>query len=223
MSDGGDGSIAVQRRTAGRSAKRHPRVTRTGGPLGNEQLTTLTGVLLLLVFAALGLTIVAIGPLLFEHLFIGMLLVGPVALKMASTGYRFVRYYAGNPAYRRKGPPRTWLRLLAPLVVGSTVAVFGTGIALLFVDPADPGLLLLAHKASFVVWLGATGLHVLGHLPKMPAQLHLSAGDRVLLGSRHSTAGRAIVIAGALVAGLVLALALLPDFHTWTAATGVGG
>jgi hypothetical protein len=38
-------------------------------------------------------TIVGIGQLLNVHLFLGMLLIGPVALKMGSTGYRFVRYY----------------------------------------------------------------------------------------------------------------------------------
>ena len=58
------------------------------------------------------------------HLFVGMLLIGPVALKMASTGYRFLRYYTGNVAYRRKGPPELVLRLIGPIVVLSTVAVF---------------------------------------------------------------------------------------------------
>ena len=51
------------------------------------------------------------------HMFLGMLLLGPVALKMGSTGYRFVRYYTGADAYRRKGPPAIELRLLAPFVV----------------------------------------------------------------------------------------------------------
>jgi hypothetical protein len=49
-----------------------------------------------------------------------------VLLKLASTGYRFARYYTANPAYRRKGPPATPMRLLAPLVVISTVVVFGS-------------------------------------------------------------------------------------------------
>ena len=38
-------------------------------------------------------------------MFLGVLLIGPVALKLASTGYRFVRYYTSEPRYRRKGPP----------------------------------------------------------------------------------------------------------------------
>jgi len=102
-----------------------------GGTDGNEQLTAAVGVLLLLMLAALGVTILQIGSLLNPHMFIGMLLLGPVALKMGSIGYRFVRYYTADPAYRRKGPPRTEMLLLAPLVVATTVAVFATGVALL--------------------------------------------------------------------------------------------
>jgi len=106
-----------------------------GGTAGNEQLTAATGVVLLLLLAALGVTIVRIGSLLNEHMFLGMLLIGPVVLKMASTGYRFVRYYAANPRYRSKGPPEAAMRLIAPLVVLSTVVVFASGVALLFAAP----------------------------------------------------------------------------------------
>jgi len=65
------------------------------------------------------------------HLFVGMLLIGPVGLKLASTGYRFVRYYSGNEVYRRKGPPELWLRMIAPVVVLSTLVVFVSGVLLL--------------------------------------------------------------------------------------------
>ena len=41
---------------------------------------------LLVLFAVLGITIIRIGQLLWLHLFLGVLLVGPVALKLASTG-----------------------------------------------------------------------------------------------------------------------------------------
>ena len=45
------------------------------------------------------------GGLVSAHMFIGMVLIPPVLLKLASTGYRFVRYYTGSQAYRAKGPP----------------------------------------------------------------------------------------------------------------------
>ena len=122
------------------------------------------------------MTIVRIGQLLWLHLFLGMLLIGPVLLKLASTGYRFARYYTANPAYRRKGPPATPMRLLAPLVVLSTVVVFGSGVALLFAGPSSRGTLFPIHKLSFFAWLAFTGVHVLGHLADLPAPLRADYG-----------------------------------------------
>src|SRR5581483_1620348 len=85
-----------------------------GGTAGNELLTVATGAVLIVLLAVLGVTILALGRLLWVHLFVGMLLIGPLALKLSSTGYRFARYYTRNPRYRRAGPPDTPLRLIAP-------------------------------------------------------------------------------------------------------------
>jgi hypothetical protein len=93
---------------------------RSGGAEGNERLTALTGTVLLALLAAEGVTILSVGRLLTPHFFIGMLLIGPVALKAGSTVYRFVRYYTGSAPYRRKGPPAPLLRLLGPLLIAST-------------------------------------------------------------------------------------------------------
>ncbi len=202
---------------AGAAERSYVRRWLRGGPDGNEQLTALTGVVLIVLLAALGVTIVQIGQLISEHLFIGLLLLGPVALKMASTGYRFARYYTHNHEYVRRGPPKMWLRLLAPAVVLSTLAVFATGVVLLFVGPdhRDPWLLL--HKVTFFVWGAATGLHVLGHLAEMPSAVRARGLDDTALGGRQAGgAGRALAVAGAIVAGVVLAIALIPDFSSWT-------
>ena len=99
------------------------------------------------------------------HLFVGLLLLGPVALKLGSTGYRFTRYYTHDKAYRRAGPPVPVLRLIAPIVVLSTVGVFASGLVLLLAGPSSRGQWLLIHKASFIVWVAVTAVHVLGHLP----------------------------------------------------------
>src|SRR5690348_3855069 len=115
--------------------------TMRGGPDGNERLTAASGAVLFLLLAAEGVTILSIG----------QLLIPPVALKLASTGWRFARYYRGTPEYREKGPPLLPLRLLAPVVVASTVAVFATGVALLVLGPSGHGLVLALHKASFIV------------------------------------------------------------------------
>ena len=186
-----------------------------GGPDGNEQLTAVTGVVLIVLLAVLGLTILRIHQLISVHLFVGLLLLGPVAVKMGSTGYRFVRYYTRDPAYRRKGPPEMLMRLIAPGVVVFTVLVFVSGIVLLSAGPAHRGPWVSIHKASFIVWLLLTGVHVLGHLPGLGGSLSAVRRPTGQLNS-NGGAGRAIALAGAIVGGLVLAIVLIPQFGAWT-------
>jgi hypothetical protein len=187
-----------------------------GGTDGNERLTAATGTVLLVLLALLGVTIVRIGGLLSEHLFLGMLLIPPVLLKLSSTGYRFVRYYTANPRYRRKGPPPLGLRVLAPLVVLSTLVVFVTGVLLLFVGPSSRSTLLPIHKDSFFVWLGLMALHVLGHLPAMTGVLRADYGRSDELSSDVTgRAGRVLALSGALAAGVVLAVLVIPEFGPW--------
>jgi hypothetical protein len=204
------------------------RSLRGGGTHGNERLTVQAGAILIVLLAALGLTILRIGQLLSVHLFLGLLLVGPLALKLASTGYRFVRYYTHEPRYRRKGPPPPILRLMAPLLVLSTLVVFATGVALLLLGPSSRGTLLLAHKASFIVWIGLFALHVLGHLPELlrtflpNRELRSALLERVVGAHpdppgppRAGGGGRALSISAALAAGLALALVLIPQYGPW--------
>jgi len=183
-----------------------------GGPDGNERLTAATGAVLFVLLAAEGVTILSIRQLLAPHVFIGMLLIPPVALKLASTGWRFMRYYRGASEYRRKGPPLLPLRLLAPVSVVSTVALFATGVALVVLGPSG-GIVLGLHKASFVVWLVATGIHVLAYLPRLPRML---AGDWRPGTRLAGVGGRRLLVAGAIVAGAILAVATLGSGHAWT-------
>ncbi len=178
----------------------------------------MTGMLLIVLLAALGVTIVQIGQLIWLHLFLGLLLIGPVALKTISTGYRFVRYYSHNPVYVERGPPQLILRALAPFVVLTTVVVFASGIWLLLTNPVNRQTPLLVHKMSFIAWLVVTALHVLGHLPGLGASLKGRGLAAEGLGSQAAagTAGRWIAVAGATVAGLVLALVLIPHYSLWT-------
>jgi hypothetical protein len=189
---------------------------RSGGVDGNERLTAGSAVVLIGLLAAEGMTIVFLRPLFSAHVFIGMLLIPPVALKLGSTGWRFACYYRGDREYVRRGPPLLPLRLLAPLVVASTVAVFGTGVALLALGPAGGGFVLGLHKASFVVWFVATALHVLAHLRRLP---RLALADwRRLVPPERAVAGsfaRRTLLAGTLVAGAILALATLRYAQPW--------
>ncbi|PZS07681.1 MAG: hypothetical protein DLM64_14385 [Solirubrobacterales bacterium] len=188
-----------------------------GGTAGNERLTTIVSLVLLVLLAVIGITILRIGQLIWVHLFVGLLLLGPVAAKLASTGYRFARYYTRAPAYRRKGPPEPVLRLIAPVVMISTAVVFASGIVLMFLGPRDRGQWLSIHKVSFFVWLALTGVHVLGHLPSLGPVLRASQPGARDARIAHGAAGRWLALAGALVGGLVLAIVLLPQFASWTA------
>jgi hypothetical protein len=190
-----------------------------GGTDGNEQLTAVAGVILLVLLAVLGVTIIRIGQLLWLHLFLGVVLVGPVALKLGSTGYRFTRYYTSNPAYRRKGPPHPLMRALGPFVILTTVAVFFTGLLLLLDGPNASSLLRELHKLTFFAWLAVVGVHVLWHLAELPAGVravrNAERRDHDLPGS----SGRGLLIFAALAGGLVLAVLFLHDIHIWTSAT----
>lgn len=207
---------ARPRREAGRTGRL--RSLTGGGTDGNEQLTTINGGILILLLAVIGFTIPQLRQFISVHLFVGFLLLGPVLLKLASTGYRFVRYYTGNPEYVRKGPPELILRLIGPLVVISTVGVFASGVALLIAGPSDRNPWLFLHKGTFIVWVAFMSLHVLAHIPAVARAFGIGRrGSEQLAGASDGTAGRWILIAGALVAGLVLALVLIPEYSSWTA------
>ena len=184
-----------------------------GGVSGNERLTALTGSVLLIGFAVEGATLLSLGRLLTLHFFLGLLLIGPVLLKIGSTGYRFVRYYAGAPAYVRKGPPAPLLRVLGPFLIVTSVAVLGTGVMLAIVGPAS-GPWLFLHKATFVLWFGVMTIHVLTYAWRLP---------RILLSPKAAELGvragagwiRGLLVAVSLLGGLVIALLLVHLVHPW--------
>jgi len=203
-------------------AMRAVRPAAGGGVAGNARLTGGAAALLLVLLAAEGATIPFIGPLVGPHIFIGVLLLPPVLLKLASTGYRFARYYSGNPPYRRKGPPPAAMRLLAPGVVATTLALFATGLWLLVEGPKNDAVVFL-HEASFVAWFVLMAVHVLGHLLELP---RLAMPDWRRAGGREAAlAGsgmRAGLLIAALLAGLLVALATLSLATPWVGAQ-VGG
>ncbi len=87
----------------------HRRAAPVAGAQGNEKLTAMTGAVLLVGFAVEGLTVLEIHRLLYWHFLLGLVLIGPVLLKISSTLYRFVRYYAAPPRRTCAGarPPRS--------------------------------------------------------------------------------------------------------------------
>jgi hypothetical protein len=189
------------------------RSDRFGSTEGNEVLTSATAVVLTVLLAAEGLTIVNMGGLVTAHMFIGMVLLPPVLLKLASTGYRFARYYTGSRAYRAKGPPLLALRLLAPVLVAATIVVLVTGVLLLAAGHKS-GALLEIHKVSFIVWGAMFAVHFLAYAPRVVRSLRADWGAA----RREAVPGagvRAMLLAAAIGGGTALALALLPVMSAW--------
>jgi len=183
----------------------------SGGPEGNEILTSAAAVVLVGLLLAEGITIAHMRGLLSAHMFIGLVLIPPVALKLGSTGYRMVSYYAGSRAYRVKGPPLLPLRLMAPVLVASTIAVFASGVLLLAAGHRSSTALTI-HKLSFIVFGVVFAVHLLAYAPRVVRSLQADWGAA----RRHAVPGagvRAMLVAAAVGGGAALALSLLPTIH----------
>ena len=195
----------------------------SGGAEGNERLTAATGAVLLALFAAEGFTILSIHQMITLHFFLGMLLIGPVALKIGAVIYRFARYYSGAPEYRRKGPPAPLLRLLGPFVLVTSVGVIGTGV-MLAVTGSAVGPWLFLHKAFFVLWFGVMTIHVLAYVWRLPRLIGSDLRGRAALNRAHGAlASRALsgrttrwlLLAASIAGGLLIAATTLHLAGPW--------
>jgi hypothetical protein len=185
-----------------RIARRHRLVA---GVTANERLTALTGALLLVLLALMGITVLSVRRLLPEHFLLGFVLIPPLSLKASSVAYRFARYYTGDSRYREAGPPPWILRLIGPVVVLATLAIFATGLELWFFGLRFGSIWVEAHKLSFNVWLPAVGVHVLGHLRRTGS----AAASELSPSPPGGALTRRSLVVGSLVAGIALAVASL--------------
>ncbi|HZT44696.1 MAG TPA: hypothetical protein VFA24_00845 [Gaiellaceae bacterium] len=182
-----------------------------GGNEGNARITAATAAVLLVLLAGEGATIPIVRQAMTWHVFLGLLLVPPVLVKLGSVAWRFMRYYRGHADYVAQGPPHPFLRfLVGPVVVVTTVVLFGTGILIAFEHPHS-GLLIGLHKASFIIWFFAMSLHVLAHLQTV--WRYAQRGVRIALPGRTL---RQVLLLASLVAGVGFAVAALPQAHAWT-------
>ncbi len=176
------------------------------GVEGNARLTGGLGAIIFVLLAAEGVTLLSVRSLLSWHAFLGFALIPPVALKLASTGYRFARYYGGAPPYVRRQAPHTVLRLLGPLVVLLTVAVIATGALLVFEGSGSSSTMRDLHQLSFFMWFGAMTVHVLGHIVETVRLAPRDWHRRPATPRRQVRTRQAIVVASialGIVAGLV--------------------
>jgi hypothetical protein len=95
-----------------------------------------------------------------------------------------------------------------------TLVVVGSGIGLGLTGPNRAGPLLALHNVGFLIWLPLAAIHVFAHIRRVPGLV--SADWREPHAARSSGRGRRLgANLGALAAGAVGALLLLPDAAPW--------
>jgi hypothetical protein len=196
-----------------------------GEVIGNERLTALVSLVLLVLIIVELVTSAFLRMWLPAHTAVGVLLGFPLLLKVGSTGWRFMRYYTGVPAYVRRGPPPLVLRVLGPVLLLATLVMVGSGIGLVVIGPLQP--LLLTHGFSALVWLPLIAVHSVAHFQLVPR--HIAADWSSRLDSRFSV-GRVQRLSanlGVLLFGGIAVMLLFPaatPLFAWgqTHAIGVG-
>jgi len=182
-------------------------------PLGNARLTALVGVLLLgPVLVELATIVLGVHSFMSLHVFVGLALIPAVLLKLASTGWRFARYYTRSDAYVDHGAPQLAMRLLAPLFVAATVVLFASGVGMGVLHGHALVVARRLHGPASVVWLVLFGVHALVYFRRA------LIGSSKELADGRSVAGRrrrAAVIAAAVALGLVIGAGTVPAQHRW--------
>jgi len=184
-------------------------------PDGNERLTAAVGiVLIVLTLVELATVLFGLQQFLSLHVFVGFVLIPPVLLKLASTGWRFTRYYTWSEAYRLKGAPQLIMRLLAPILVAATVVLFASGVAMGITHGRALHIARQLHGPASVVWMVLVGVHVLVYLRRAL----VSVKEDVAASSRAAVSGaraRTALVVAAIVAGVIAGAATLPVRQHW--------
>jgi len=184
-------------------------------PVGNARLTAIVGVLLLgPVAVEVGTILLGVHTFMSLHVFVGLALIPPVLLKLASTGWRFARYYTRKEAYVEHGAPQITMRLLAPLFVAATVVLFASGVAMGILHGQALVVARRLHGPASVVWLVLFAIHALVYLKRalIGSSQELSAATGRSVPGRRA---RGYLIAATVVSGLIVGAATVPAQHRW--------
>jgi hypothetical protein len=181
----------------------------------NARMTGAAAVVLLPLFCVeVATVLMGVRSVLTLHVVIGLLLVPPLLVKIASVSWRFFQYYRHDDAYRRRGAPVPALRMLGPVLLFATLVLFVSGITLLLAPSAFAGHVKQIHSISFYVWLLLVLAHVIAHARDLR---HIAAKDWVRR-TRAIVPGavlRQLAVLASLAAGLALALSLVGHVGTY--------
>ena len=199
-----------------------------GGVAGNRRLTAATGVVLhtllwiqiasAVLFALMAWNIVLPpGPLHAlvrpVHFFVGFMLMPLVAIKLGSTGYRFLRYYTRNERYKIAGPPTRLERALAPVLVASILVVFVSGVEMWGFFNQFGIAWIPVHVIAAITFLVALTMHIVFHVreahDEAAAEVAGIVPDDTGVAEGDWNAGRVtrrVVIGAGLLGGVALAV-----------------
>ena len=181
---------------------------------GNSRLTAMLGDLILPLFVVVFITALqAKSGLLTVHVAVGLVLGGLVGVKLASVTYRMVAYYRGVVAYRKRGRPANYLRLLGGSLGVLCVMLFGSGLVLLVGPGSLHSSALAVHKATGYLTVAAIVLHLTAHLR---SALAIGTGDVRRRALRVPGArARWALLASTLAIGGVIAVLLTSHASTY--------
>jgi hypothetical protein len=171
----------------------------------NARLTASAGmVILILLLAELVTVVLGAVNVLSLHVAIGLILVPPVLVKLASTTWRMVNYYLAAAAYEHRGPPPTLARVLGPILSLAIVLVLASGGALILGPSSLHRTALQVHRVTPYLALILIVAHLATHLTKA---LRLAARDWVnRQGATFLVRARWTVIVGSVLLGALFAL-----------------
>lgn len=135
------------------------------GVVANSRLTAGLGALLVVLFGAVGITLLNTRGWIDWHAGLGIAAGVVVVPKLASTGYRMLRYYSRNGRYVASGPPRFVMRVLAPFLVLTTVLLIGTGVLAIYFPRT---IWKEVHGFFFWTWIFLAAAHVLVYFWRLP-------------------------------------------------------
>jgi hypothetical protein len=148
------------------------------------------------------------------HFFVGFALMPLLGLKLASTGWRFTRYYLRGRGYRAAGRPTWMARLIAPLLLVSGISLFASGVEMWSFQNQLGWPWTAIHNVAAFTFVGTLVVHLILHVrdAHRDAAADLSGEPAVVAsrgapGVREPLGGsvtRRVALGGALTAGAAL-------------------
>ena len=182
--------------------------SRNAGVEANARLTGYVAIVLLVLLGLELLSGLAVRRLLVFHGLLGLFVIPPLLLKLASVGYRFVRYYTGEPRYRAAGTPALAMRVVAPVLVALTVVVFASGLELWLFGYRYGFFWIPVHHGSAYLWSVTLAIHAVNYLRRAPALVLADWRDQL-----PGVVARRSLLVASLVLGAALVVAMIP-FHS---------